>query len=226
MDFDNELSLVNSGDYVDAKNVRALSNEGRSSKAHEIILGNQLAYTKDSIVAQNKIYSVENISAGGNTLTFYYSNGMEIGTTASFTDSTTAATEIENVLTNTVYDITYTDVTSNSFVMEIGLLDPDLGADYLGWEYSITSTGDDITLTILQEAYDVNMVGEMATIGSFDINGDLFQLSTTNNGEMSDDWDAIEGITAAFPPVITLTGHRYTDRSYVTIKGYAQPFVS
>ncbi len=223
LNFDDELSLVNSGDYIDAKNVRSLSNEGRSSKAHEIILGNQLAYTKDSIVAQNKIYSVENISAGGNTLTFYYSNGMEIGTTASFTDSTTAATEIENVLTNTVYDITYTDVTSDSFVMEISLIDPDGGADYLGWEYSITSTGDDITLTILQESYDVNMVGEMATIGSFDINGDLFQLSTTNNGEMSDDWDAIEGITAAFPPVITLTGHRYTDRSYVTIKGYTQP---
>lgn len=195
LDLDHDYSYINNGDYADAVGIRAESREGRTAGTNEIIVGNEFAESLGTITASDKVYLLSNISAPNiYQLELFDGNGFFIGGTVTFNTIAQAQTAINTVIATVGISAQYTNTSASSFTMRL------YSTLATGWEYSIKSTGTDtFTFVNIVEAIPDSMEGELETIGSFDLLGDLFDWSTTNNTPASTDPIAVTGVDFSVP---------------------------
>jgi hypothetical protein len=151
--------------------------------------GNTEAFDTGSIAAQNKtyrIYSTVTAAASNATLVFYQ-NGNQFGYPSAFWQTfftvtfdqqfslAIQASNIQAAITAWAASVQST-VTAGSNYIDVTL------TQVTGGDYTLVATdaaGDNIEANVVQEAFDVNMAGELQPIGSYDLLGDLYVWSTT-----------------------------------------------
>ena len=174
---DMEPAYINQGDYLDAKNVRYFTREGQTTGSHENVYGNDWVFDIESISSQVKVYGLVE-GTGSTTLTFYYSNGVEIGTTGTITDYASFQSEIGLLFPSSDYQLTFTTDGTSYYVG----ITPYFGSGnpLLGFDYSVTSSGLDWYIFLSKEPIMAVHSGPNKVIGSTNIDDDLFILSTPN----------------------------------------------
>jgi hypothetical protein len=179
---DMEPAYINQGDYLDAKNVRYFTREGQTTGSHENVYGNEFVFDIESIAEQEKVYGLVE-GTGSTTLTFYYSNGVEIGTTGTITDYASFQSEITTLFTTGAlsgsdFNLTFT-TDGTSYYVGITPND-DNGNPFVGFDFSVTSSGLDWYIFLSKEPIMNTYSGPNKVIGSTNIDDDLFILSTPN----------------------------------------------
>ena len=206
-------------DYVDAKNVRHLTTNTESTQAQIPVLGNSLAFDLGSVSAQNKTWRIltpldaVNIKGG----IFLYDQSGNLFPTISgqaqpmeWNRNQSVANQATDIATlfagidgngNTIINVVdnYIEITP---VFEDTLFGYDIGFN------ATTTTGATPTTlntsldpTILQEAYDITLGGELRVIGSYDLEGDLFVWSTPQVNLPTTITAIIDGVTLVSAPV-------------------------
>lgn len=182
LNLDMEPAYINQGDYLDANNVRYFTREGQTTGSHENVYGNQYVFDVERIFLQEKVYGIVE-GTGSTTLTFYYSNGIEIGTTGTITDYASFQTEITTLFTTGVFSATDFELTfttdGTSYYVGITPNDVD-GNPLVGFDFSVTSSGADWYAFLSKEPIMAVHAGANKVIGSTNIDDDLFILSTPN----------------------------------------------
>lgn len=184
---DLDLSLIPKGDYLDALNIQHISDGGSTSFAIQNTRGNILRFTIPDTVAQNKTIRVSGYGADGvyqHRIRFFYADGT-IMANAVFTEGATLA------LTIAAAQASITAALAAAFVPQTVTYTSGPGNIYfeltitttLGLEYSAASLGvlpfaEKLTLLITKEAILPALAGQHNIIGSYDLLGDLFILST------------------------------------------------
>jgi hypothetical protein len=175
LDMDSSPAYVPNGAYVDALDVRPVSNKGGDSVSYENILGNELKITLPSISAQDKKYKLSYPSVGtwSSVLNLYNINGTFLG--ATIVNQTNTVSTIETFINGAIgTNQTYSG--SNP-----------LTVDFISYKnYSLTVTADGgnavlLTIIELQESLDPaidGQTGQLLPIGSNELEGDLFIFST------------------------------------------------
>lgn len=179
---DLEPAYINQGDYLDAQNVRYFTREGQTTGSHENVYGNEYVFEVGYIYSQEKVYGLVE-GTGSTTLTFYYSNGVEIGTTGTITDYASFQTEITTLFTTGAllgsdFNLTFT-TDGTSYYVGITPND-DNGNPFVGFDFSVTSSGADWYIFLSKEPIMNVYSGANKVIGSVNIDDDLFILSTPN----------------------------------------------
>lgn len=171
MDYDQQQETIRDGNYPSALDIEHETNDTRSTQGTIPKIGNTLAYQIGSVSVQNKTYRIY-VQAGATvrTLQFYNANGVNF-TSAVYTEAGTVGgtqTNAQTAITAAIGACTYTN-----------------GADYMDFEpTSVTGidfrcTSDTFTNpTVLQEGYPSGFASDMHIIASYDLLGDLIQLST------------------------------------------------
>jgi hypothetical protein len=176
MDKDADPRYVRQGNYLDAKNIQKLTEEGGTGGAVIPVKGNQHAFDLGNVTAQNKKYRIQVGQASGQyQLEFWSMNDDQIMSTV-YTDGSISG--IENAINASPLG-QYLNVTT-SFGLYV---DVELTAyDYYDW--ILRSVGDNfLSVYPIQEAIPKNVEGPLKANGSCDILGDLFITSTTTDLE-------------------------------------------
>lgn len=176
LNYDDLPEIVDKGDYVDALNIRHLTETGGSEHKIHKILGNDYFYEIPDVATQNKIYRIPtegSTEAWAHTLTFKDANGDILATVEYFEGISVAETQANatNVINVALSDVTITNQ-SDHITVEI--------TTTLGLEYYITCSTLD--LIIQQEAIDDTLSGIQTEIGSKEILDNLYVLNTTEGG--------------------------------------------
>lgn len=223
LNVDDQQVYVYHGDYLDALDVQPITTQGRSIGSHEIRKGNVKQYQKTVTLAQNKKIRINGIlGSSAFNIRFLYTNGVSIGTTGTFSSPATLQTAINTLFSNTFWVKTFT-LGSDYLILELA---PKLsgGSASVGFDYQALSIGTaKVSIVTIQEAYDINMQGEMQTIGSFNMLNDSIEWSCSINPNIDSSIKNIQAITAAFPAVVTINNHGYSTGAYVTISGLVYP---
>jgi hypothetical protein len=202
LNLDMEPAYINQGDYLDANNVRYFTREGQTTGSHENVYGNENVFDVESIAEQEKVYGIVE-GTGSTTLTFYYSNGIEIGTTGTITDYASFQTEITTLFTTGVFSATDFELTfttdGTSYYVGITPNDVD-GNPLVGFDYSVTSSGANWYAFLSKEPIMAVHAGANKVIGSTNIDDDLFILSTPNEFPiLSETKYEVTGISSSSP---------------------------
>jgi len=188
LNLDMEPAYINQGDYLDAKNVRYFTREGQTTGSHENVYGNEWVFDIESINARNKVYFIEYGDITGDTdLTFYYSNGVVIGTITAISDPVSFEAGVNSLFSSSDYLLIFSS-SGAGFGVEIIPYDP-AGSPYqfTGFDYSITSSNADWVVSVTQDPVMTVHSGANKVIGSVNIDDDLFILSTPNEFEILSD---------------------------------------
>jgi hypothetical protein len=221
MDKDSELLDVRNGDYINAVNIRHTSNNGGTTNSTENVLGNEKVFDLGSVVQRNETnriyinslpldppapYNIDldffdqNLTATASTSTAAVVSDI-VATLAAVRASILAA--FPNATVTTTVDASPTfghlDVTMN---------------DYVGQRFNVSGTA--VVRTVV-DAVDKSNVGKLKVIGSYDLLGDLFIFSTTNEKESTS--FNITGCTNTAPLVVTVTNHGLQSGDEVAITG-------
>lgn len=185
LDQDTDPNYVRDGSFVDAKNVRAMTDNTESTGSVVPIKGTVLAFTiPETTAAQNKIYRIHHNADSGTsrTVTMYRTDGTTL-CTFTYLDGATVVDTATNFGAEVVTELAaVTPVQSATLINGIGSVYTDFElTTALGYEYTMASTGaNEVVVECIQEAWDTSLLGEAHVIGSYDLLGDLFVLSTPN----------------------------------------------
>lgn len=176
------------GDYLDARNIQRASPDGNAQGSVEPTLGNKFAFDLGSVSQQNKRYRIT--LDGGATkqheirfLSTQRDQNMVVGTgangalafngtTLSFLSAFNAAISGSGVS----WSVQVPPLTPN--IIEIEL------ASYPMYQWYMESSGlDTVEVICIAEAIPVDLAGPLKDIGSYDLLGDLFIFSTTQDNE-------------------------------------------
>ena len=199
---DTDLQDMPVGDLPDALNVRSSGEGNFVSPDYEPILGNGLKqYNPDVVVAQNKIFLIT-VDTGtvaiGYTVdvTVFDQNQNPVGTPSTImsfngNDFAYAFSQLETTLDFLLgtgnYSITGnpTSVSQGTIIIEIINNPNGDPIPYANWNIVFDNYANPVVtsfdVTVTQEAIDGGLAGEMHNIGSFDLNGDVFQFWTSQN---------------------------------------------
>lgn len=174
MDLDSERQYVGNGDSGENLNIITTSDGNIDTNAVTPVKGNTHKYTIPSITSiQNKQYRIYCPSATSYELDFLTTDGSVWFSVAAFTDPITGAAQIITDAASAGQSCTVT--ASGDYIFVEMTTNP-------AYEYTIISTGaDNATFTIVKEAIDSDMIGELIPIGSYDLLGDLFVMSSVSN---------------------------------------------
>jgi hypothetical protein len=182
MDKDSDPRYVNKGNYRDAQNIQSIADKGGSGGSKAPTYGNELAFSLGSVSAQNKRYRITvdgdaskshkirflstkrdvNILTGTGSLGEVEFDGTITSLQAAFTTAVAAS------------GVAWVDSTSgNSFEVEM--------ITYPYYQWYLESSGDDVEIVCVQEAIPTDLAGPLKDIGSYDLLGDLFVFSTTQD---------------------------------------------
>lgn len=191
MNKDSDKAYVNNGDYIDANNVRVAPDIDGTGDRHTIIKGNKYAFRCGSVSAQNKEFLISGINGGNYLIQFYHSNGFNFGDSGAFSDRATLISNINVLFDSSIFRVDTALVGSDSVRITVSIKDPanpSLPAfDIKGFDMIMLSAGaDDLSITVVSEAYDLSMEGKLQPIGSVDILSDLWIFSTSNPTEQSE----------------------------------------
>ena len=197
LDKDTDPAKIRDGNYTNAKNISFLTNGTESSFSVTPQLGNVSAFdieyspTQKSVTTQNKTYRLYTSDKTTTPDPFlstilFFSNGVQFGTPTS-----TTATYIVNWSRNATISTQAATIQAAINLWGSGAISTVIaGATYVditltlitGYDFTITATdgtGVVMIFNTLQEAYDTTLTGELRTIGSYDLLGDLYVWSTT-----------------------------------------------
>jgi len=176
MDKDADPRYVRQGNYLDAKNIQKLTEEGGTGGAVIPVKGNQHAFDLGTVTAQNKKYRIQvGVPNVDYELQFWSMNDDQIMSTV-YTDGSISG--IMNAINASPLGL-YLNVTT-SFGLYV---DVELTA-YNYYDWILRSVGDNfLSVYPIQEAIPKNVEGPLKANGSCDILGDLFITSTTTDLE-------------------------------------------
>ena len=171
------------GDYIDSRNTQVVSDQGSDGGAITPTLGNKFGFSLGEVSAQNKKYrvTVDGDAAKSHQLRFLSTDRsvnivtgtgplgeVEFNGTASSLVSAVNAAMLPNLLS----------ITSSGNEVEFEL------NPYSYYQWYLESVGDDdVQVACVQEAIPVDLAGKLKDIGSYDLLGDLFVFSTTQDNE-------------------------------------------
>lgn len=221
---DNDPQYVQGGDYIDAKNVRPVSNDGGTTGRLETILGNEKVFEIGSVATQIKSYRVvlkDDQTYNYHTITIKDVNGTTVanGTFAAVIgDFATSFANAQTALNSALpagYVASYVEDTTNGY-LDITL---DIGSNGYSHEWTLTSTGIyDFAYYVLTEAIDVSIVGDNNVIGSYDSLGELFIWSTPKTVKPSNiEIDTISLVSGVSATITTREPHGLTSGEYIKI---------
>ncbi len=178
MDLDTELLHLKPGSTLKALNIRHLTDEGGTTHAVEPVKGNSHAYTIPPLTAQNKKYRFRNFTGtlvqyhliikrpNGSTLLYEY---------LSYATSTPAGFKtLLYSLFNLIIDITSFTITTGDDYVDVELEIQGV----TGFDYTLSTDSSTVETILIQEAIPQSLAGEMITIVSYDLMGDVFTWST------------------------------------------------
>jgi hypothetical protein len=211
LDKDTEYKLVGKGNYTDALDIIKQDDEGQVSGTIQPTKRNKHAFSLGSVQAQNKKYrvTVSGDATKSHALKFLSTkrdyrittgigaNGeVEFNGTISSLQSAFNASNLPGAF--------QVSVSGNTMEFEL--------APYPYYQWYLESVGDDdVEIIVLQEAIPVNLAGPLKDIGSYDLLGDLFVFSTTQDNEPTELDVQIAGVgpispNPSPPPLNAYTG--------------------
>lgn len=183
MNKDTELLDIKQGDVIDALNVRTITAQGNTSGSAESILGNEFVFDLGEVVQQNKIVRVpfDVLTPRIYSFRLIDQNAKNIIPVQSF-NTATFINNITGFLANVIstlnsvlatYSQTATITSTVTGAPRLGYIEFEL-TTILGRDYRILN----LDTIEIQEAIDKSISGKNEVIGSYDLLGDLFILST------------------------------------------------
>lgn len=185
LDKDSDPNYVRDGNYTDALNVRSITDNTESTNSIVPIKGTTSAFDIPStLVAKNKKYRVYHDDDAGRPRTIYlYGTNGETIATIGYVDGATLADTVANFAAAAAAALaagapaqtaTLTTGPANAYTtFELTTV--------TGYEYELVShVVNQVTIVCIQEAWDASLLGYAHVIGSYDLLGDLFVLSTPN----------------------------------------------
>lgn len=179
---------IKNGNYVDARNVRSVTELGSSNPYYVPVKGNTFTVKIADTVAQSKIYAVavnSSATTTNNKLRFSDVNGL-IVETANFTIT---AGNLSTDFTSVIKPAIQSALTSVGITSTVTLDPPSATlnghviialTNRIGLDYTLTSIGTDVLqVSVQQDAVDSSLAGAANVIGSYDLLGDLFIWSTS-----------------------------------------------
>jgi len=190
MDKDSDPRYVgkgdSNGDYIDARNIQCVPQDGNENGSISPTLGNEFAFSLGSVSQQNKRYRLTfdgnatkqhelrflSTNRDANIVTGTGTNGAVTfnGTQANFLSQFSAANSGSGV------SFLITTPTSNTVEIELTL--------YPMYQWYLENVGpNDINSIVIAEAIPADLAGPLKDIGSYDLLGDLLIFSTTQDNE-------------------------------------------
>lgn len=183
LDKDSEYKLVGKGNYTDALDIIKQDDAGQVSGTIQPTQRNKHAFSLGSVQAQNKKYrvTVDGDATKSHALKFLSTKRDRRITTGT---GTNGEVEFNGDINNLYAAFNLSSlpgafqVTVSGNTMEFELV----AYNYYDWYLESVGT-DDVGVIVIQEAIPTNLAGPLKDIGSYDLLGDLFIFSTTQDNE-------------------------------------------
>jgi hypothetical protein len=183
LDKDSEYKLVGKGNYIDALDIIKQDDAGQVSGTIQPTQRNKHAFSLGSVQAQNKKYRV---TVSGDATKSHALKFLSTKRDRRITTGTGTNGEVE--FNGTIADLQSQfnlsnlpgafQVTVSGNTMEFELV------AYNYYQWYLESVGeDDVSVVCIQEAIPTDLAGPLKDIGSYDLLGDLFVFSTTQDNE-------------------------------------------
>jgi hypothetical protein len=219
MDKDSDPRYVgkgdSNGDYIDARNIQCVPQDGNENGSISPTLGNEFAFSLGEVSAQNKKYR---LTFDGDPLKQHELRFLSTQRDASIIVGTgsnggVACTgDVLSFINAFNLAIAGSGVSWTLFTGVPGQVDIELQS-YPMYQWYIDSVGpDDLNPIVVAEAIPTDLAGPLKDISSYDLLGDLFIFSTTQDNEPTElpititaISPTIAGGTIAVGPITTLT---------------------
>jgi hypothetical protein len=183
LDKDTEYKLVGKGNYTDALDIIKQDDEGQVSGTIQPTKRNKHAFSLGSVQAQNKKYriTVDGDATKNHALKF-------LSTKRDYRITTGTGPNGEIEFNGTIASLQAQFYASNlpgAFQVTVfgNTMEFELVA-YNHYQWYLESVGDDdVEVVCIQEAIPTDLAGPLKDIGSYDLLGDLFVFSTTQDNE-------------------------------------------
>lgn len=183
LDKDSEYKLVGKGNYTDALDIIKQDDAGQVSGTIQPTQRNKHAFSLGSVQAQNKKYrvTVDGDATKSHAIKFLSTKKDIRITTGTGSDG---SVEFNGDINNLYAAFNLSNlpgafqVTVSGNTMEFELV----AYNYYDWYLESTGT-DDVSVVCIQEAIPTDLAGPLKDIGSYDLLGDLFVFSTTQDNE-------------------------------------------
>lgn len=183
LDKDTEYKLVGKGNYTDALDIIKQDDEGQVSGTIQPTKRNKHAFSLGSVQAQNKKYRV---TVSGDATKSHALKFLSTKRDYRITTGTGPNGEVEfngtisslqsNFNASNLPGAFQVSVSGNTMEFEL--------APYPHYQWYLESVGDDdVEVVCIQEAIPTDLAGPLKDIGSYDLLGDLFVFSTTQDNE-------------------------------------------
>lgn len=203
MDKDSDVRYVgkseqNKGDTIDNRNTQIISDSGSSMGDITPTLGNEFAFSLGSVSNQNKTYR---ITLSGDSALNHQVKFLSTTKSKLITNGTGPNNEVE--FNGTVASCQAAILASNNAFLFNVTTGPDYVdvtlTGYAMYQWYLESVGtDDVAVTCIAEAIPTNLAGPLKDIGSYDLLGDLFIFSTTQDNEPTDSGLTIASVGPQF----------------------------
>jgi hypothetical protein len=199
LDKDSEYKLVGKGNYTDALDIIKQDDSSQVSGTIQPTKRNKHAFSLGSVQAQNKKYrvTVDGDSTKKHRLKFLSTKRDVSITQASQSDG---SIWFEGTVGSLLYFFNQSSlpgafqVTVSGNTVEFELV----AYDYYQW-YLESVGDDDVEVVCIQEAIPTDLAGPLKDIGSYDLLGDLFVFSTTQDNESTELDVQIAGVGPVSP---------------------------
>jgi len=198
LDKDSDYNLVREGNYVDALDVIKQDDEGQVFGSIQPTQRNRHAFSLGEVVAQNKKYRITvPITAGRYAVRFQSANRgndiVDYNGPIAYSDVPSTAVQFyslanwqaegwtaQDTPNSALFNTTYPTVNGQT-VIELEL------TVYQYYDYVLTSVGPDpVKIECIQEMIPTDLAGPLKDIGSYDMLGDLFVFSTSQDDDPTD----------------------------------------
>lgn len=199
LDKDTEYKLVGKGNYTDALDIIKQDDEGQVSGTIQPTKRNKHAFSLGSVQAQNKKYrvTVDGDATKSHALKFLSTKRDYRITTGTGPDGEvefngTISSLQSNFNASNLPGAFQVSISGNTMEFEL--------APYPHYQWYLKSVGDDdVEVVCIQEAIPTDLAGPLKDIGSYDLLGDLFVFSTTQDNEPTE----LEAEIIGVGPVVT-----------------------
>ena len=217
LDKDSDYNLVREGNYVDALDVIKQDDEGQVSGTIQPTKRNKHAFSLGEVVAQNKKYRItvptdsgqygvriQSVNRRSDVVDYNGPIQYEgVPTTAvqfySLANWQAEGWTVQETPNSALFNTTYPTVNGQT-VIEIEL------TAYPRYDYMVFSVGPDpVKIECIQEAIPTDLAGPLKDIGSYDLLGDLFVFSTTQDNEPTQTDLKVLGVG----PIANIGGQNY-----------------
>jgi hypothetical protein len=199
LDKDSEYKLIGKGNYTDALDVIKQDDEGQVSGTIQPTKRNKHAFSLGSVQAQNKKYrvTVDGDATKNHALKFLstkrdYRITTGTGPNGEVEFNGTISSLQSNFNASNLPGAFQVSVSGNTMEFEL--------APYPHYQWYLESVGeDDVEVVCIQEAIPTDLAGPLKDIGSYDLLGDLFVFSTTQDNEPTELEAEIIGVGPTVP---------------------------